>query len=144
MWLLDWLPNFVFHLMLVVGILATIASFTLLSLPVINKYQLPLKIVSILILVAGVWFNGALVRDKDYAIKIAELEKQLAEAQRDSAIANSKIETIYVDKVQKVKDVQVVIQERIRDVAVNIDENCKITADTVNILNDAARNPNRK
>ena len=144
MWLLSWVPNFVFHLILVIGIISTVVSFTLLSLPFINKYQLPLKIASILILVAGVWFNGAIVRDQDYAIRIANLEKQLAEAQRDSAVANARIETVYVDKVQRVKDVQVVIQERIRDVAVNIDENCKITTDTVNIINDAAKNPNRK
>jgi hypothetical protein len=144
MWMLNWLPNFVFHLILLIGIIATVISFTFLNLPFVKKYQLPLKIISILILVAGVWFNGALVRDKDYAIKIANLEKQLAEAQRDSAIVNSKVETIYIDKVQRVKDVQVVIQERIRDVSVNIDENCKITADTVNILNDAAKNPNGK
>jgi dethiobiotin synthetase len=144
MWLLNWLPNFVFHLILVAGVILTVISFTFLNLPVVNKYQLPLKIISILILVAGVWFNGALVRDKDYAIKIANLEKQLAEAQRDSAILNSKVETVFVDKVQKVRDVQVVVQERIRDVAVNIDEQCKITVETVDILNQAAKNPNRK
>jgi hypothetical protein len=144
MWLLNWLPDFVFHLMLLTGIILTVISFTFLSLPFVKQYQLPLKIVSVLILVAGVWFNGALVIEREYEFKISNLEKKLAEAQRDSAIANSKVETVFVDKVQKVKDVQVVIQERIRDVAVNIDEQCKITVETVDILNQAARNPNRK
>jgi hypothetical protein len=44
-----------------------------------------------------------------------------------------------VDKVRVVKETQVVIQEKIKTVEVKIDSQCKITSDTVDILNDAAK-----
>jgi len=45
-----------------------------------------------------------------------------------------------VTQIQTIKDVQVVIQERIREVEKILDAECKIPPEAVSIHNDAARN----
>jgi hypothetical protein len=144
MWIIDWLPSGVFNALLVLGTVLTISSFVLTHIPIIKQYRVPFQVFSILLLVLGAWATGATSRDQVYALKVAKLEKQLAESQRDSAIANSRVETVYIDKIQRVKDVQVVIQEKIRDIAVTVDSQCYISVDTIDVLNRAAKNPNRK
>ena len=51
---------------------------------------------------------------------------------------NEKIVTVYKDKIKVVKETQVVVQEKIKTVEVKIDSQCKITDDTIDILNQAA------
>ena len=52
---------------------------------------------------------------------------------------NVEIQTIYRDKVKVVKEQQIVIQERIKEVEKKIDAECKIAPEAIDILNQAAR-----
>ena len=74
----------------------------------------------------------------DWRAKVAELESKVAIAEQKSKEANTQIQTVYVDRVKVVKEKQIVVQEKIKTVEVKIDSQCKITADTIDILNDAA------
>lgn len=141
MWILNFLPNFVFHLMLLIGIVGIVISFIFKTIPFVAKYHIQMLVISIILTVIAVWYEGGIAKDAEYQAMINDMKLKVAESEKKAAEANAEIEYVFIDRVQKVKDVQVVIQEKIRDVAVNIDDNCKITLDTIDILNKAAKSP---
>lgn len=147
MWLLAFLPDallsFVVNITLIAGILGFAASFffgyVVRYLPQLMPYRMIIQVVSIILLVAGVYFKGGQASEMRWREKVRELEAQVAKAEEKSKEVNEQIKTVYVDKVKVVKEQQVVVQEKIKTVEVKIDSQCKITAETLDIINDAAR-----
>jgi hypothetical protein len=135
---LAWIINTI----LITGIIGFAASFffgyVVRWLPAIAPYHLLIQVVSIVLLVAGVYFKGGYSVEMAWRERVAELEAKVAISEQKSKEVNEKIVTVYKDRVKIVKETQVVIQEKIKTVEVKIDSQCKITADTVDILNQAA------
>ena len=71
---------------------------------------------------------------------VKEMEAKVALADEKSKNATGKIEYKFVDKVKVVKDVQVVVQEKIKEVATVIDSKCELTPEAVSLINAAAKN----
>jgi uncharacterized membrane protein YraQ (UPF0718 family) len=146
MWMLAFIPDaflaWAINTVLIAGIIGFVASFffgyVVRWLPAIAPYHLLIQVVSIVLLVAGVYFKGGYSVEMDWRAKVAELESKVAISEQKSKEANTQIQTVYVDRVKVVKEKQIVVQEKIKTVEVKIDSQCKITADTVDILNDAA------
>jgi hypothetical protein len=142
MFLLSFVPDAILHLV-VVGILFTgvgiyVASFFLNLWPPSLPYREPIRILGVLLAVAGVYFYGSYSTEMSCRNKIAELEEQVKVAEAKSKTANVEIQTVYRDKVKVVKETQVVIQERIKEVEKRIDSQCTIDTEVIKILNDAA------
>lgn len=105
MWMLNFIPDFVIHVLLVMGVLGIIAGFFLSVIPFINTYKLPVQILSILILALGLYLEGGLTYKEKTAKEIAELQAKLAEA-------NAKAEQTNVQIVTKiVKDTKIITQK---------------------------------
>jgi hypothetical protein len=146
MWMLSFVPDaflgFIIDTILVAGIISFTVSFffgfIVRWLPAIAPYHLIIQVVSIILLVSGVYFKGGYSVEMNWRNKVAALEAQVAKAEQKSKEVNEKIVTVYKDKVKVVKETQIVVQEKIKTVEVKIDSQCKITADTVDILNQAA------
>ena len=134
--------GFIIDTILIAGIISFTVSFffgfIVRWLPAIAPYHLIIQIVSIVLLVSGVYFKGGYSVEMNWRNKVAALEAQVAKAEQKSKEVNEKIVTVYKDKVKVVKETQIVVQEKIKTVEVKIDSQCKITADTVDILNQAA------
>jgi hypothetical protein len=143
MWMLSFIPDAILlwtiHIILLIGVVGVVASYTLFKFPFINRYRLPIQIISYLLVVVGIFFEGSYATEKSWRNRVAELQEKVAKSEAESKTANENIKTVYVDKVRVVKETQVVIQEKIKTVEVKIDSQCKITSDTVDILNDAAK-----
>jgi hypothetical protein len=143
MWMLSFIPDAILlwtiHIILLIGVVGVVASYTLFKFPFINRYRLPIQIISYLLVVVGIFFEGSYATEKSWRNRVAELQEKVAKSEAESKTANENIKTVYVDKVRVVKETQVVIQEKIKTVEVKIDSQCKITTDTVDILNDAAK-----
>jgi hypothetical protein len=143
MWVLSFIPDVILlwaiHIILAAGVVGVIATYTLFQFPFINRYRLPIQIISYLLVVIGIFFEGSYITEKSWRDRVAELEAKVAKAEAESKVANEKIKTVYVDKVRVIKEQQIVVQEKIKTVEVKIDAQCKITADTVDILNQAAK-----
>lgn len=95
---------------------------------------------SLILTIIAVWYEGAIAKDAQYQAAIQEMQVKIAESEKKAAEANAKIEYIFIDRVQRIKDVQVVVKEKLKTVAVNIDDQCRITHDVVDIHNTSARN----
>ena len=141
MWILNFLPFWFFHLITLVGMLGLLAGFVLGMIPLINKYKLPIQVVSLLLLVAGIYMEGAISNEEKWQALVKEMEAKVALAEEKSKNANSKIEYKFLDKVKLVEKTQVVIQEKLKEVEKVIDAKCEIDPSVISILNEAAKAP---
>lgn len=146
MWLLSFVPDALLALVingvLIAGIVGFTASFffgfVVRYLPTIAPYRMMIQVVSIILLVAGVYFKGGYMVEMSWRARVAEMEQKVALAEEKAKTANAEIRTVYVDKVRVVKETQVVIQEKIKNVEVKIDSQCKVAPEAISILNEAA------
>lgn len=139
MWLLQWLPDWVFHLILLVGLLGLGFSFLLKFFPSAAPYKVLIQVVASLMIVLGVYMEGAISNQAWWELRVAEAEKRVAEAEKKAAEANSKIEYKIVEKVKVVEVVDRKVQQQIRDLANKMDERCYIIPEVNTIHNDAAQ-----
>jgi len=140
-WLLSFLPNFIFHLIVIVAILGLLASFFFGFIPFVSKYTLPIKIVSIILLVVGVWFEGGISNNDAWLAKVKDLEFQVAKAEAKSNEANTSLTFTIATKNKEIAKAQSELKNKVKEIANTIDAECKVPSIAINILNDAARGP---
>ena len=141
MWILNWLPDWIFHLVVIAGVLGLLASTFFGFIPFISKYTLPVKIVSILLLVVGVWFEGAISDNNSWLEKVHALEKKVAEAEAKSAQANTALTSTIAQKNKEIASVQASIKNKIKEFTSIMDSECKIPEQAITVLNEAAMGP---
>lgn len=157
MWIINFLPEWIIHTIFSIGVLCTIAGFVLGSVPFIKTYKLPVQIISILLLVLGVYLEGGLTDHKEWQLKVAELEAKLAKAETKSSEKNIEIQEKIVEKTKIVKEkgrdiikyvdrwnTKEVIKEvegpeRIRrEEVIKYIENCPVPKEIIDLHNQAA------
>jgi hypothetical protein len=143
--LLNFIPDsfliWVVNTILLAGLLGTFSSYFIRFIPPLIPYAGLVKTVGIILLVAGVYLRGGYGVEMEWRNRVAEMEAKVAIAEAKSKEANVKIETVVKEKIKVVKEVQVVIQERIKEVEKRIDAQCVVDPEVITILNDAARKP---
>jgi hypothetical protein len=143
MWFLSFLPtsflSFLVHSMLFFGLVGYLANIFLKNIPIIKQYSVPLKIISIVLVVLGIFFEGSLMTEKSWRAKVEELEQKIAIAEVKSNETNTKIETVYVDRIETVKEIQYVTLKNIRSNSAAMDKDCKIEKNVIDLLNNSAR-----
>ena len=146
MWLLDFMPNWIFHAILLAGSLGLIASFILNFIPTFKLYHLPIQVISVLLIALGVWFQGAMSNQAEWEAKVKDLEVKIAEAQAQSQEENIKIVTKTVKQIQIVREkgqdiITYVDKEVVKDQEViKFVENCPIPEIIISTHNAAALN----
>lgn len=145
MFLLSFLPDsfliWVVNIILLTGLLGTFSSYFIRFIPPLIPYSGLVKTLGIILLVVGVYLRGGYGVEMEWRKKVADLEAKIAISEQQSKDANVKIETVVKEKIKVVKEVQVVIQERIKEVEKRIDAQCVVDPEVITILNDAARKP---
>lgn len=140
MWILSWLPDFVFHIVFVLGVLAVVAGYFLDSIPFIGTNAKTIQVAGILLTVVGVWFEGGISRDQYYREKIAELKEKIAQSEVQSAEANTKLAEQLAKNQQLTRDITSANKQRMTQQAQQLNSQCTINQNVVDIINDAARN----
>jgi hypothetical protein len=140
-WILNLLPDWVFHLLLVAGLIGVVVSYILKRIPFINQYNTPLRILSILIIIGTVWVKGG--RDVQHAWeeKLKEAEAKIAVAQEESKTANVALEQEHKKKQKVIREYAITVKEQIIEKEKIIDAECKIAPEAITILNQSAKNP---
>lgn len=139
MWLLSILPDFVFHVMLLIGLLGIAASFVLRFIPFVSAYQIPIQAAAILLTVIGVYYEGGIAEEAKWRARVAELEIKVAEANTRAADANTQLEATVAAKNRDIAAAQVAANDAIRSAADKINKTCVVDSDAISILNQAAR-----
>lgn len=138
MWIIQVLPAWVFHMLLAVGMLGTIAGFLLGMIPLIKKYSLPIRIISPIILSLALMLEGALLDNQVWQLRVAEVEAKLAKSEAEAAKANTKLSEKANTKVAKQKEKTVIVKQYIDREVTKYDNQCVIPKEFVKAVNDAA------
>jgi hypothetical protein len=143
MWLLHLLPTslilWIVNIAMIAGAIGILASFFIKFIPFINIYRTPIQIVSIIVFCSGIYWYGGYTTEMMWRDQVAQMEAKVAESEEKSRKVNRVIQKVYVDRVKVVKQDVVVVQEKIKEVEKIIDKDCKVPAEAVNLLNQAAR-----
>lgn len=141
MWMLNFLPYWFFHLIAMAGLIGLASSFVVGIIPLLDKYKLPIQVLSLFLLVLGMFMEGAISNEEKWQALVKEMEAKVALAEEKSKNASAKIEYKFLDKVKFVDKTQVVIQEKLKEVEKVIDAKCEIDPSVISILNEAAKAP---
>jgi len=140
MWIINWLPEFIVHLIFITGIVGTIAGFVLGFIPFISKYKLPIQIISILLLTLGVYLEGGIAEKNKWELRVKEMEVKVAEAQAKSAVVNTEIVEKVVTQTRTIKvQGEKIVQYIDREVKV-YDNTCRVPDVAIQAHNMAAKN----
>lgn len=137
-WLIALLPHFVITLLTVAGIVGLLVASFVGKVPFIKQYNLPIKIVSLVMLVCGIYLQGAAGYKAATDKAVAELQTKLAKAEAQSAKTNTEI----VEKI--VKDTQVIhekgktVTQYVDREIVKYDDKCELPAEVIRAHNAAA------
>jgi hypothetical protein len=141
-WMLSLIPDavlvFLVHLCLVVGVVLSILGTFSSKFPFVGEYGRLAKLIGIPLFLLGIFFEGGLVTEMKWRAQVEELQAKVKVAEEQSKETNTVIQTEFRDKVKTVKEVQVVVQERIVKEAAKMDAECKVEPEVINILNQAA------
>ena len=144
MWIFEWLPDAVTHIIFLTGAVGIFAGFVLTFIPFVKQYKIAIQIASLFIFALGVYLEGGLADNKEWTAKVKELEGKLAVAEEKSKTENVKIEEKIVTKTQVVKEKgKTIVQYVDREVVKNNDvikynENCLVPKIIVDTHNQAA------
>lgn len=145
MWLLTLLPTALIlwftNLVLLVGVVLTIAGFFAHRIPIVWKYQLPFKILGAILLCAGVYFRGGYAVEVIWRERVAELEKNLEEAKAQGEKVNTVIKdrVVYKDRIVN-QQAETLIQYVDREIVKTIPAQCDtLPVDIIQVHNRAAR-----
>ena len=139
MWILQFLPNWIFYLTLFTGIAAFVVTKFVKILP---NAQL-IQAASVVVVAVSVYMIGAISNNDAWLAKIKDLEAKVAAAEAKSATANTEIVEKTVVKTQIVKQRGQDIVKYIDREVVKFDANCAIPKEFVATHNQAAEAPKK-
>jgi len=147
MWILQWLPDWIFYAIFFAGLLGLLATYIMKFIPFVYVYRTPIQAVSILAIAIGTYMSGAISNEEAWQARVKEMEAKVAAAEVQSVKENIKIVEKVVIKTQIVRTRgQDIIQYVDREV-VKYDTKfapggvCEIPKEFIKALNDAAEAP---
>ena len=137
MWILNFIPDIVFHAIVIAGILGMIASFFLGYMPFISLYKTPIQIVSVIVLVFGVWVEGANSNNESWKLKVKELEAKVSQAQIKSNEINTKLVEKIAENQKIIKDKK---NENSKAIIKYVTDDCRLSNAAVILHNSSSQN----
>lgn len=152
MWLLSFIPDaliqWAVNLVLLTGIagvvITTLFKFFIKYIPAIIPYRTLIQVISLVLLVAGVYLKGGLGVEMEWRERVRSAEEAVRLAEEKAKEANVALEAEKKKKQQVITQNKVVVQEKIVEKEKIINADCKINKEVIEILNDAAKNPGAK
>jgi hypothetical protein len=139
LWLLNSWISYIVHAALIAGVIGTFFGSIVARIPVINSYGTIVKTIALPLLIIAIFAEGYLFASKSWIEEAKKFEEKVKVAEQQAKDANVKLGQALTDKNNSIKQQQVVIQEKIKEVQVKVNAECKISPDVVKILNDAAK-----
>ena len=141
MWILDWLPFWIFHLIVLAGVAGLLVAQFIKFIPLVTQYRLFLQIGSIVVLAFGLYMEGGVSNQERWEARVKEMEAKVAAAEVQSKEENVRIEKKVVTKIEVVKQRGDDIVKYIDREITKYDNTCVIPKEFVKAHNDAAEAP---
>ena len=105
MWILNWLPDWIFWitLLLALGIFGITYFLRFIPVPVLWTYKIPVQIASVIIIVFSVYMLGAQANEQAWQIRVKQAEARAEKAEALAQQKNVEIveKVIYKDRIIK-------------------------------------------
>lgn len=144
MWILQWIPDWLFLLVMLIGFGAYIATYLLKFIPFVYMYKIPIQIASFVLVSIGAFMTGMMANEAIWQARVKELEAKVAESEQKAKEKNVEIveKVVYKDKIVKEKgdeivkyiDREVVKKEEI----IKYIESCPVPKEIIDAHNAAA------
>ncbi len=138
MWILDFLPGWIFTLITLAGAGAYLVTEVLGNIPFVAQYLRAIRAGAIVALVFGVYMMGGSANQEKWEARVKELEAKVAVAEEQSKTANAKLDAKIKEKTKVIKEKEYIIKEKLVQIKDTIDAMCQIPAEAINLLNEAA------
>jgi ABC-type Na+ efflux pump permease subunit len=138
MWILDFLPGWIFTLITLAGAGAYLVTEVLGNIPFVAQYLRAIRAGAIVALVFGVYMMGGSANQEKWEARVKELEAKVAVAEEQSKTANAKLDAKMKEKAKVIKEKEYIIQEKLVKIKDTIDAMCTIPTEAVKLLNEAA------
>jgi hypothetical protein len=136
MWILKFLPDWIFYLILVLGLIGPVLSRFLPPL-----YKPAVQLVSIVMIVFGTFMSGAIYDNDAWVERVDEMKAKVAEAEVKGKEETVRVETKVVTKTQVIKQKAQVVKQYIDREITKYDNQCVIPQEFIKAHNDAAEVP---
>ncbi len=103
MWILQWLPNWIFYAIFFAGLLGLVATFVMKFIPLVYVYRTPIQAVSVVLIAIGTYMAGAISKEEAWQARVKEMEAKVEAAAVESAQENVKIVEKVVKKTEYIK-----------------------------------------
>jgi uncharacterized membrane protein len=103
MWILQWLPNWIFYGIFFAGLLGLLATYIMRFIPLVYVYRTPIQAVSVLLIALGTYMSGAISNEEAWQARVKEMEAKVEAAAVESAQENVKIVEKIVKKTEYIK-----------------------------------------
>ena len=147
MWILQWLPDWIFYAIFFVGLLGLLATYVMKFIPFVYVYRTPIQAISVLAIAIGTYMSGAISNEEAWQTRVKEMEAKVAAAEIESQKENVKIVERVVKKTEyitrKGQDiVKYVDREVVKyDTKFMPSGQCELPKEFIKALNDAAEPP---
>lgn len=145
MWILNFLPDWIFHALFVIGVIGYAATFLIRFLPsFVYVYKLPIQLISVGLMAISLYMIGAIAEREAWEARVKEMEEKVKISEEKSKEENIKIVTEVVTKTK-------VIKEKAKERVAYIDReivkydtkflpggDCEIPKEFINVINQAA------
>jgi len=139
LWLLSTWITYIVHAALIAGVIGTFFGSIVARIPIINSYGAIVKTIALPLLIIAIFAEGYLFASKSWIEEAKKFEAKVKVAEQQAKDVNVKLGQALTDKNNSIKQQQVVIQEKIKEVQVKVNAECKISPEVVKLLNDAAK-----
>ena len=139
MWLLNWLPDWIFYAVGFVGLIGLFSIYLLqfIPIPAISMYKTPIQLVSIVLIGFATYMSGGIANEAKWNARVKEVEAKVAAAEVESVKQNVKIIEKVVKKTEYItKKGNDVIQYVDREI-VKYDNSCVVPKEFIKAHNDA-------
>jgi len=143
MWILSFLPTWIFHYVVCAGALAILFSTFLGFIPLIRQYKIILHYVGIALLALGIFFEGAIYNNEAWVARVKEMEAKVALAEEQSKDANTKLEAKTQKSVIQLVEKKRVLKQYIDREIVKYDNTCVIPKEFIEVHNLATEAPKK-
>lgn len=139
MWILQFLPNWLFTVLFFCGIVLFIITKTVKILPQAKLIQAA----SLVVILFSTYMIGAISNNDAWLARVKDLEVKVAEAEAKSAASNTEIVQKTVTKTQVIRERGQDIVKYVDREVVKYDTNCVIPKEFVQAHNKAAEAPKK-
>jgi hypothetical protein len=136
-WLINHIPSVIIHLLLVLGLVGTLASFFLGMIPFISQYKTPIQIISILVLAFALYSEGSIANNESWQAKVKEQEQKVALAEQKSADLNEKLQQALNDKTNIIEGKK---NETIKEIKTYVHDTCTLSNVAVVLHDNSSQN----